>query len=199
MYVGANGDSISMDLSNASNQQVAEVFAFLHRRNKKSAVRNGGTPKIDAQVLAVALATYSTSENLIGLNYNASNDPMYDFTDAAGDGTYDPGDGDAAIFFSANIAHVQSFGFTTSQDGIAYQTFNVLSVLTVEEAADLGITLDTDGNTTIIDILRSTNALTNFGLLYDENNSGEIDTSLETLLRKLANVLYSAINEQSNF
>lgn len=74
----------------------------------------------------------------------------------------------------------------------------MLSVLSVEEAADLGIALDTNGNTTIIDILRSTNALANSGLLYDKNNSGEIDTSLETLPRKLANKLYSAINEQSN-
>ncbi len=48
-----------------------------------------------------------------------------------------------------------------------------------------------------MDILLSTNALANSGLLYDENGSGEIDTSLETMPRKLANILYSAINEQS--
>lgn len=144
------------------------------------------------------MATYSTSENLIGLNFNASNNPKYDFTDVLDDGTFDPGDGDAAILLPANIAHVQSFGFTTSQDGIAYQTFDVLGVLTVQEAAGLGITLDANGAATIIDILRSTDALAYFGLLYDENDSGEIDASLETMLRKLANILYSAINEPSD-
>ncbi len=155
-----------MDLTNASNAQVADTFEFLHRRNKKSAVKNGGTPKIDAQVLAVALAVYATGENLTGLNYNATGGPgapLYDFTDVNNNGTFDLGDGDAAILSSANISHVQSFGFNTSQDGIAYQRFNVLSV---SEANDLGIVLDADGHATIIDILLSTNALANFGLLY---------------------------------
>ncbi|MFV2069352.1 MAG: SdrD B-like domain-containing protein, partial [Pirellulales bacterium] len=200
-YVGANGDSVSMDLTNASNEQVGAIFKFLHRRNKKSAVENGGAPKIDAQVMAVALAAYSTSENLIGLNFNATNGPgapLYDFADVSNDGTFDPGDGDVAILNSVNITRVRSFGFTTSQDGIAYQRFNVLSVLTLSEANVLGVALDADGRATIIDILSSTNALTNSGFLYDENSSGLIDTSIETTLRNLANELYTAINEGSD-
>lgn len=192
-YTDAKGNVRDMDLSDDTNADIAGVFKFLHKRNKKSAIENGGAPKVDAQVLGVALATYVTSESLIGLNFNALNVPMYDFTDVDDDGVYEPGEGDAAIVSSANIGHVQAYGFSTSADGIGYQTFDVLSVLTAQEAADLGITLDTNGNATILDILQSTNAMSSSGLLYDVDDDG-IDSS-ETVLRKLANELYTAINE----
>ena len=76
----------------------------------------------------------------------------------------------------------------------------MLSVLSTQEADDLGLTpvMDASGNVTIIDILRTTNSLTALGLLYDiEGGDGSID-SLEVLLRKLANKLYTAINEGSD-
>lgn len=117
--------------------------------------------------MAVALATYVTSENLAG-----------------------------------TVA--QDYGFETSPDGIGCTTFNVLSVLSASEAADLGLTPDADGNATIIDILQSTDNLSYVGLLYDINDSEKIDdggtgiTDFELLLRILANELYTAINEGSD-
>ena len=134
----AKGDDRDMDFVSKTDEHIAETFKYLHRRNKKTMVENGGTPKVDGQVLAVALAAYATSENLAG-------------TVAA------------------------NYGFSTSADGIGYTTFNVLSVLTVGEAADLGLNIgdnmDASGNATILSILASTNVLSNQGLLYDENGS----------------------------
>ena len=113
--------------------------------------------------MAVALATYVTSENLAG--------------------------GPVAA----------AYGFDTSAYGIGYTTFNVLSVLSTQEADDLGLTsvMDALGNVTIIDILLTTNSLTADGLLYDIDGDVSIN-SLEVLLRKLANKLYTAINEGSD-
>jgi len=162
-YDAAKGDDQDMNLTSKSNAEVGDIFKFLHKRNKKTAVA-GGPPKVDAQVMAVALATYVTSEDLAG--------------------------GPVAA----------TYGFNTSADGIAYTTFNVLDVLTASEADDLGLTplMDVDGNATILDILQSTSALSNLGLLYDSNSAdGNID-SFELMLRKLANELYTAINEGSD-
>ena len=70
-YDAARGDDQDMDLTGRTNEQVAEIFKYLHNRNKKTAV-TGGPVKVDAQVMAVALATYVTSENLAGGNYAAA-------------------------------------------------------------------------------------------------------------------------------
>ncbi|MDV6032055.1 MAG: hypothetical protein F9B45_18575 [Phycisphaera sp. RhM] len=77
-YDAARGDDQSMDLTGKTNAQVADVFQYLHKRNRKTAVV-GGPVKVDAQVLAVALATYVTSEDLSGGNYAAA----YGFTTSA--------------------------------------------------------------------------------------------------------------------
>ena len=159
-YDAAQGPDQDMNLANKTNAEVAEIFKYLHKRNKKTAVA-GGPPKVDAQVLAVALATYVTSETLAGGSVAAS------------------------------------FGFTTSADGIAYTTFNVLHILTEQEAADLGLGPDANGMVTIIDILFSTNNLADEGLLYDADGDDSIHAS-ELLLRTLANELYTAINEGSD-
>ena len=81
---------------------------------------------------------------------------------------------------------------------IAYTTFNVLNVLTLQEVDDLGLTplMDVSGNVALIDILQSTDELTAIGLLYDSGD-GSI-SSFEQLLRLLANDLYTAINEGSD-
>lgn len=161
-YDAAAGDDLDMNLASKTNSEIAEIFKYLHKRNKKTAV-TGGPPKVDAQVMAVALATYVTSENLAGGTYAAS------------------------------------YGFNTSPDGITYTTFNVLDVLTTQEADDLGLTpvMDGVGNVTIIDILLTTNSKAAEGLLYDVDHDDTID-SFETLLRTLANELYVAINEGSD-
>jgi len=113
---------------------------------------------------------------------------------------YEWDDGDATMLDSANIGHVQSYGFNTMIDGVAYSTFNVLSVLTLQEDDDLGLParLDVDGNAIILDILYSSDGLANVGLLYDENDSRSIDTALEILPRTLANKLYTPIKEQAH-
>jgi len=159
-YDAARGDDQDMNLTGKTNEEVAQIFKYLHKRNKKTAVA-GGPPKVDAQVLA--LAVYSTSKDLAGGDYAAS------------------------------------YGFNTSADGIGYTTFNVLDVLTTQEADDLGLTpvMDTSGNATIIDILLTTNSETADGLLYDANDDDSID-SFEGVLRTLANELYTAINEGSD-
>ena len=171
LYGASTGADRDMNLAGRSDAYIAETFAYLHQRNKKTMIENGGVPKVDAQVLAVALAMYATSENLAG-----------------------------------TVA--RDYGFTTSADGIAYSTFNVLDVLTVEEAEMLGLSvangnLDASGNATIIDILWATDAKATIGLLYDHDQNlsdgddggdGTID-AFERLLRILANDLYTAINE----
>lgn len=153
-----------MDFAGKSDEYIAETFVYLHQRNAKTMVENGGAPKIDAQVMSVALAAFSTSENLAG-----------------------------------TIA--RDYNFTTSANGIAYFSFNVLNVLTMEEAEKLGLSQD-NGNMTIINILAATNELATLGLLHDfdadsnGDGNGTID-DIAKLLRKLANELYSEINWQA--
>ena len=161
-YDAAQGADQDMNLTGKTNAEVAEIFKFLHKRNKKTSVA-GGPTKVDAQLMAVALATFVTSENLAGGNIAAS------------------------------------YGFSTSADGIAYTTFNVLDVLTAQEAEDLGLTddvMDALGNVTIIDILLTTDQMATAGLLYDVNGGGI--ESFELVLRILANELLTAINEGSD-
>jgi hypothetical protein len=161
-YHAASGGDQDMNLAGKTNAEIAEIFQYLHKRNKKTSVA-GGPPKVDAQVMAVALATYVTSETLAGGAYAAD------------------------------------YGFDTSPDGIAYTTFNVLDVLTSQQADDLGLTpvMDAAGRVTIIDILLATDERASDGLLYDTDESGSIG-SFELTLRTLANELYTAINEGSD-
>jgi hypothetical protein len=158
-YDAPTGEDRDMNLSGRSNDYVAETFSYLFKRDKKNAA-SGGPPKVDAQVMAVALATYVTSETL-----------------------------------ASTVA--QDYGFNTSADGIAYAKFNVLSVLTSAEATDLGLSPDEEGNVTIMQILKSTDSLAYLGLLYDTDDSSDIDDD-EERLRELANLLFSAINEGSD-
>lgn len=150
MY-GANAGS--NDLSGMTNVQVADFYSDLFRRKKKEAAQLGlgGPAKMDAQIMAVALATYVTNENLAG-------------TVAA------------------------SYGFLVTENGVGVSTFNV---------GDSGEAFDVADNSelSILDLLFATNALSVDGVLYDMDGDGDADDSFETLLRTLANDVYSAINE----
>lgn len=159
-YDAASGDDQDMNLTDKTNAEIADIFRYLHKRNAKTAVA-GGPPKVDAQVLALALATYVTSETLAG--------------------------GTVAV----------DYGFVTSSDGIAYQQFDVLSVLSLEEATSLGLSPDGTGHVTIIEILSTIDAQSTSGLLYDSDASGSVD-QFELLLRVLANDLLDAINQGSD-
>ena len=48
----------------------------------------------------------------------------------------------------------------------------------------------------MLDLLFATNARSKNGLLYDVDEDGDANDLLESLLRTLANDVYSAINEQ---
>jgi hypothetical protein len=77
-----------------TNAQVASFYTTLFKRNAKTAA-GSGPPKVDAQVLAVALAVYVTNQNLAGTAGVA-----YGFTvDATGLGaaTFDVGSSGAAF------------------------------------------------------------------------------------------------------
>jgi hypothetical protein len=52
-YDAASGDDQKMELAGKKNPEIAEVFQFLHQRNKKTAVA-GSPPKVDAQVMVFA-------------------------------------------------------------------------------------------------------------------------------------------------
>ncbi len=70
IYDAATGADQDMNLTGKSNAEIAEIFKYLHQRKAKTAVA-GGPPKVDAQVLATALATCVTSETLAGGAYAA--------------------------------------------------------------------------------------------------------------------------------
>ncbi len=56
------------DLTDASNDDVADFYSDLFRRKKREAEQMGlgGPTKVDAQIMAVAFATYVTNETLAG-------------------------------------------------------------------------------------------------------------------------------------
>lgn len=150
------GPANANDLTGKTNAQVADFYGDLFRRKKKEALQLGlgGPVKMDAQVLAVALATYVTNANLAG-----------------------------------TVA--ESYGFLVTQDGVGVATFNV---------GDSGAAFDVADNTemTILDLLFATNNHSLDGILYDKDGDGRADSDPETLLRTLANDVYSAINQQGD-
>ncbi len=144
------------DLTGFDNTKVADFYTALFRRKKKEALQLGlgGPVKTDAQVMAVAFASYVTNETLAG-------------TVAA------------------------EYGFLITEHGVGTRTFNV---------ADGGEAFDVVDNTelTVLDLLFATNRHSFNGRLYDEDGDGDADDEWETILRTLANDVYSAINEQGD-
>ncbi len=110
-----------------------------------------GTPKVDAQFMAVAFAVFATSSNL--------------------------SNGGAA-----------DFGFNVTDSGIGTTVVNVGSS---------GAAFDVDDNTdmTILALLRASDELTVAGadLIYDDGNN--VLSDAEKVLRLLANIIYTDINE----
>ena len=154
------------------NADVAGTYKLLFKRNGKTSP--GGPPKVDAQVMAVAMATYLTKESLVSLSYNPAG-PANPTTDAS------------------LIAGVESYGFDVTIGGLGSTFFNV---------GDSGLAFGVADNSRmqIIDLLLATDRMSLAGLLYDDadeddTGDGEID-DFETLLRTLANDVYTAINEQ---
>ena len=142
----------AVNLAGMTNASVADLYTSLFKRNSQTSP--GGPPKLDAQVMAVALAVYVTNQNLAG-------------TTAA------------------------AFGFKVTADGVGIAFYDVGT--SRHEAFGLSATESTQ--MTVLDILLATDSLTTDSLLYDRNGDHAIDT-VETMLRTMANDVYSAINER---
>lgn len=144
------------DLTGQSNAYVADFYSDLFRRKKKEAIELGlgGPTKMDAQVMAVAFATYVTNETLAG-------------TVAA------------------------DYGFLVTECGVGICEFDV-----GESGQAFGV--DNGTKLAVLDLLFATTDMAVGGVLYDRDGDGDADDDLETLLRTLANDVYSAINEQGD-
>ena len=167
-----------------SNAEVAQTYQMLFKRTAKTSP--GGPPKLDAQVMAVALATFITKESYAGLVYDASSSTGFAFNDVDGDEVCDPED--VAIIDQSLIGTVSSYGFSVTVGGVGSAWFNV-----GDSGEAFGVADNT--NVQIIDLLLATNAMSHDGLLYDGDDDGQI-SSWESLLRTLANDVYSLINER---
>ena len=176
------GNGILADMDgdgDVDNADIAATFAQLFKRNAKTSP--GGPPKLDAQVMAVALATFVTKESLVGMRYDAAQGDV--FRDASG----------APLVDASLIARVESYGFDCTAGGVGSTWFDVGA-----SGAAFGVADGTQRQ--IIDLLLATDLLSRNGLLYDdddegEDGHGELD-ECELLLRTLANDVYSRINER---
>ena len=159
-----NGDGTTDDPF--TNRQVHSLYKVLFKRNAKNSP--GGPPKLDAQVMAVAMATYVTKESHVSVNYVT--------------GTTDP----------SLVATVESVGFHVTAGGLGSQTFNVgiageaFGVANHTDVRIIDLLLATNR--------MSLNGLLYDDADEDGTGDGEID-SFERMLRSLANDVYTAINE----
>jgi hypothetical protein len=145
-FIGGDGD----DVASFYRDQL------FRQKSQKSA----GPAKVDAQFMAMALATYFTSSNLAG-----------------------------------NVA--SDYGFNVTDTGIGTKVVNV-----GDNGAAFGVASGSD--ITIMQLLLATNDqtdqpdnLSGFARIYDLNGDGEID-EMEASLRRLANDVFSAINEKGD-
>jgi hypothetical protein len=118
------------NLTGMTNTQLASFYKTLFQRTQKTAA-GSGPPKVDAQVLAVALAVYVTNEHLAGTAAAS-----YGFTvDSAGAGaaTFHVGDNGAA------------FGVT---DGSTVRVIDLLLAVNSRSTNGLLFDLNADGDTT---------------------------------------------------
>ena len=155
-----------MNLAGKTNAQVADVFQYLFIRNGKNAAA-GGPVKVDAQVMALALATYVTSTNLAGGNYAAS------------------------YGFHTSVDGIAYAKFDVYSELTAQETTDLGLTPTVTPPSGC---VGAHGYVTIIDILISADNLSRNGLLYDADGNHVVSTA-ELRLRTLANELFTEINE----
>ncbi len=151
-----------------TNADVTDTYKVLFKRNAKTSP--GGPPKLDAQVIAVALATYVTRESLVSISYWEG-----------------PADAPGLI------AGIESYGFDVTIAGIGSSFVSISG-----HQAAFGVGQEVQ-QMQIIDLLLATDRMSVDGLLYDDLDGdgfgdGTID-ELEELLRILSNDVYSAINE----
>ena len=155
-----NGDSV------VDNVDVAETFKFLFKRNANNSP--AGPPKLDAQVMAVALATYVTRESSVSVDYLTMSSS------------------------GSLIAAVESYGFDVTVGGLGAMKVNVgaagdaFGLANNSEVQIIDLLLATNN--------RSLNGLLFDDLDGDGQGDGDIDSD-EELYRTLANDVFSSINQ----
>lgn len=158
-----NGDTI------VDNREVAESFKLLFKRNRNQSP--AGPPKLDAQVMAVALATYVTRETMVSVDYVTQADSP------------------------SLVTAVESYGFNVTTGGVGSTSVNVgdageaLGYANDSEVQIIDLLLATNA--------RSIDGLLFDDLDGDGQGDGEIDDT-EELYRTLANDLFSAINQNGH-
>jgi len=189
------------------------TIGFWQNKNGRALLKslNGGE---DAKQLGNWLA--ATFPNMYGVNAGANNltgktnAEVADFysslfrrkkKDAMQLGLGGPTKMDAQVMAAAFAVYVTnstlagttacSFGFIVTANGVGVSTFNVGSngdAFNVEDDSDV----------TVLDLLLATNSFSISGILYDLNGDGDAEDDIETLLRTMANDVFSAINEQGD-
>jgi hypothetical protein len=128
------------NLSGMTNGQVAELYKSLFKRTARTCP--GGPPKLDAQVLATALAVYVTNENLAG-------------TTAASYGFRVTDDGVGVSTIDISYLEQLVFGLDVPQENHCWwwrgrTTVTVMDLLlATDERTHNGLLFDLDGNGTI--------------------------------------------------
>ena len=108
---------------------------------------------------------------------------------------------DAQIFATALAVYVTNlslagstatgYGFNVSANGVGTSTINV---------GTAGQAFGVANNTlvSVMDLLLAVNARSHNGILYDLDHDADANYSLESLLRTLANNVFSSVNEQGD-
>ena len=162
-------DAGENNLAGKTNVEVAEFYLAQFSKKKK----DRGVPgpaKVDVHLMATALSTYVTNLTLVEVQSDPP-DP---------ENPEDP----------SLVAEVESYGFTVTEYGLGFATFNV-----GDNGDAFGVADDTE--MTVLDLLLATNEMTVNGLLYDLDGDGLIDRA-ERDLRAMANDVFSGINEQGD-
>lgn len=81
-----------------------------------------------------------------------------------------------------------AYGFQVSENGVGARSFNVGS-----NGAAFGVANNT--SVSVLDLLLAVNSRSRNGLLYDLDDDGDANDTLETSYRTMANNVFSAINE----
>ena len=82
----------------------------------------------------------------------------------------------------------ESFGFLVTEYGVGMSTFNVGS-----NGAAFG--MENDSDVTVMDLLLASNSRSAGGVLFDLDGDGDADDVIETIYRRMANDVFSTINE----
>lgn len=128
-WLSSTFSNMYSDLAGRTNAEIATLYQTLFKRNGKTSP--GGPPKLDAQVMAVALAVYATNETLAG---TVAADYGFEVTTyGLGIATFDVGD-----------AYRDAFGLEATNNST---TMTVLDILLATNAlARNSLLYDADGN-----------------------------------------------------